>query len=310
MSVFPHDQYVELTVHFRCNLKCEHCMIEGTMDWLKPESQEQFDQLVAYNTRTRRWTGLILTGSEVTLMRNLPDLARAARRGGFQHVRIQTHGMRLADHNYCEELIDAGIDQFFVSVCAADAATHDAITLVPGSFEKTLRGLNQLDTFPNVSILTNTVITQRSYQQLSAVVDRLSHLTRLVQMDFWNYWPMKETDEKNLIVSHLELIPYLKEAILKARLAGRHVEVKNVPECLLGTLGDALDNRQPQLFIDPAFWPEFHRNGFNQCVHRPVCGSQQCLGLNTAYITKFGWHEHELQPLAPTQLVGMHAAHS
>jgi MoaA/NifB/PqqE/SkfB family radical SAM enzyme len=271
-------------------------MIEGTMDWLKPESMDQFGQILSQNAEQHRWKGLILTGSEVTLRSDLPELARRARDHGFEHVRIQTHGMKLANERYCRELVDAGIDEYFVSVTAADAATHDAITEVAGSFEKTLRGLENLDEMDGVVSLTNTVITRRSYRQLPAVVERLAHLRRLAQMDFWNYWPMRETDDKDLIVSHLEALPYIREAIRKARAHSRVLEVKNFPECLLGEGRDALNNDQPKLFIDPEFWPEFMRNGFHQCVHRSYCGSTKCLGLNTAYVNKYGWHADELVP--------------
>ena len=57
-------------------------------------------------------------------------------------------------------------------------------------------------------------------------------------------------------------------------------------------------NTQPQLFIDPAFWPEFMRNGFYQCVYRDRCASTECLGLSTAYIAKYGYDERILSPLA------------
>ncbi|HVC84594.1 MAG TPA: radical SAM protein [Solirubrobacteraceae bacterium] len=295
---FAAEEYVELTVHFKCNLKCEHCMIEGTMDWLKPESMEQFERILALNARQRQWKGLILTGSEVTLRRDLPELARMARASGFEHVRIQTHGMRLADEAYCSELVEAGIDEYFVSVTAADAASHDAITAVPGSFERTIRGLENLEAFDGVVSLTNTVITRSSYRQLADVVERLRHLRGLAQMQFWNYWPMRETDDKNLIASHLEVLPFLRQAIAKAREFGRSVEVKNFPECLLGEDRDALDNDQPKLVIDPEFWPEFMRNGFHQCVHRSYCGARRCLGLNTAYVNKYGWHADVLVPFA------------
>jgi hypothetical protein len=73
--------------------------------------------------------------------------------------------------------------------------------------------------------------------------------------------------------------------------------VKNFPECLLGDDGDALNNDQPKLLIDPEFWPEFMRNGFHQCVHRDYCGARRCLGLNTAYIRKYGWQADVLVPL-------------
>ncbi len=283
-------------MHFRCNLKCEHCMIEGTMDWLEPESIARLKQVLEYNTQQQRWKGLILTGAEITLRRDLPELARLARGNGFEHVRIQTHGMRLADEAYLRELVDAGVDEFFVSVAGSDAESHDGITTVAGSFDKTVRGLENLDAYPGVVAITNTVVTRRSYQHLPAVVERLSHLRRLVQMEFWNYWPMTESDEKDLLVSHLEVLPYLKQAVRRAWELDRAVEVKNFPECLLGEDRRALENTQPKLLIDPAFWQEFRRNGFEQCVHRSVCGSHQCLGLNTAYVRKFGWQADDLVP--------------
>ena len=117
-------------------------------------------------------------------------------------------------------------------------------------------------------------------------------------MEFWTYWPMRETDDKDLIASHLEVLPYLRDAIAAAKGCGRSVEVKNFPECLLGDDRDALDNDQPKLVIDPEFWPEFMRNGFHQCVHRSYCASRRCLGLNTAYVNKYGWHADVLVPLA------------
>jgi MoaA/NifB/PqqE/SkfB family radical SAM enzyme len=296
MNRFVQDDYVEMTVHFRCNLRCAHCMIEGTMDWLQPESVAQLENLLARNAAERRWKGLILTGSEVTLRDDLPEIARRARSSGFEHVRIQTHGVRLAQESYCRELVQSGVDEYFVSVTAADAGTHDAITQVPGSFEKTLRGLENLDACEGVTTLTNTVITRLSYHQLPAVVERLRHLRRLAQMEFWNYLPMREADDKDLIVSHLDVLPWLREAIALSRCLGRGVVVKNFPECLLGEDHHALDNRQPKLVTDPAFWPEFMRNGFHQCVHRSYCGARQCLGLNTAYVRKFGWHADALVP--------------
>jgi MoaA/NifB/PqqE/SkfB family radical SAM enzyme len=297
---FPAADYVELTVHFACNLKCRHCMIEGTMDWLRPESAASFDQVLEMNRAERRWKGLTLTGSEVTLHRGLPEMARRARDSGFEHVRIQTHGMKLADADYCRLLVDAGIDEYFVSVTAADAATHDAITQVPGSFDRTIAGLQQLDHIAGVVLITNTVITTLSHTQLPAVVQRLAGLRRLVQMEFWNYWPMKATDDKGLIAPHVDVLPHLRQAIAEARALGRSVEVKNFPECLLGDDGDALDNRQPKLVIDPAFWPEFMRNGFHQCVHRAHCGARRCLGLNTAYVHRHGWDADLLVPLPMT----------
>ena len=71
MQLFDHREYVSMTMEFRCNLRCVHCMIEDTMHRLVPESADRFDELLAQNTEHRRWKGLILTGSEITLRRDL-----------------------------------------------------------------------------------------------------------------------------------------------------------------------------------------------------------------------------------------------
>jgi MoaA/NifB/PqqE/SkfB family radical SAM enzyme len=253
-------------------------------------------QLLRHNDERREWKGLILTGSEITLHRDLPQWARMARQNGFEHVRIQTHGMRLANRNFCEELVGAGVDEFFISIAASDAATHDAITQVPGSFDRTLRGLEILDEFENVTTITNTVVTTQSFRHLPALVGCLQNLRRLAQMEFWFYFPMSEQDDKGLVASHVEALPFLRDAIGRARDLGRGVEVKNFPECLLGADRGALYNDQPKLFIDPAFWTEFMRNGFHQCVYRERCASEKCLGLNSAYARKYGDHADVLTP--------------
>lgn len=292
-------RYVSVTMEFRCNLRCVHCMIEGTMDRLAPQSSETFEEVLAEQRRSQRWLGLILTGSEITLRRDLPDLAARARNAGFSHVRIQTHGARLGNEAYARRLVDAGVDEFFVSVAGCDRESHDRITDVPGAWDKMRRGLHFLDRFEHVRIITNTVVTGLSHPLLPGIIEALAPLRRIAQHEFWIYWPMSEKDPKGLCARHTDVLPNLAAAIRRARALKRFVEVKNFPHCLLARegLGDSLVNDQPQLLIDPAFWREFERNGFHQCIHRAACGSEACLGLNTAYVRRFGWEADTLSPL-------------
>ena len=297
LSLRDHENYVSLTMEFRCNLKCVHCMIEDTMDRLAPTSDATLETICRDQAETGRWKGLVLTGSEITLRRDLPEIARKAKAAGFQHVRIQTHGMHLGRTDYADRLVDAGVDEYFVSVAGSDAESHDRITQVQGAWDKMMQGMAHLDQYDHVKLITNSVITTQSYRLLPGMVDALSHLRRLVQMEFWNFFPMAEGDPKDLAARHSDILPPLRDAILKCRAQGRFVEVKNFPECLLGELGDALVNAQPMLMIDPAFWAEFDRNGFYQCPHQTACQSTECLGLTTAYRAKYGDEGTLLQPL-------------
>lgn len=303
MALFPHDDYISVTLEFRCNLKCVHCMIEGTMDYLQPQSGQVFEDVLAEQRRNQRWQGIILTGSEITLHKELIPMVRAAKEAGFKHVRIQTHGMHLGQTSFCGSLLEAGVDEYFVSVAGDDAESHDRITQVEGAFDKMMDGMRYLDQFDHVTLITNTVVTKLSYALLPSLVDNLAHLKQLRQMEFWNYWPMTEYDDKDLIPRVVDVLPYLQEAADKAEALGRAVEIKNFPQCMLGEKGYLLDNEQPQLLIDPAFWDQFNRNGFHQCLYREECTSVQCLGLNEAYTAKYGWEKGRVKPIKDGALI-------
>ena len=298
MPRYDNTRYVSLTLEFRCNLRCVHCMIEGTMDRLEAVPDAEFEDILAHNRATRQWSGIIMTGSEITLRRDLPDLARRARDAGFEHVRIQTHGMHLARPGYVEKLVDAGVDEYFVSVAGCDAETHDGITAIPGSFDKMMRGLEKLSAIPGTAIITNTVVTERSYRLLPRTVDALAHIGALTQMEFWHYFPMSRSDDKLLLADYRDIVPYLNEACRRADARGIAVEIKNVPHCMLGQDADKLENGQPELLIDPAFWIEFDKNGFYRCPHRDRCASRACLGLSEAYISRFGDMAETLRPMS------------
>ncbi len=269
------------------------------MSQLQPTSGEQFDVVLQAQKDKRPWIGIVLTGAEVTLRHDLPEIVARARDAGFERIRVQTHGMQLQRHAYLDRLVAAGVNEFFVSVTAGNEAKHDAITKVAGSWRRMRAGLELIERhYPQVSVITNTVITSESVAELPGVVAAFQGYRSVVQHEFWNFFPMEEIDLKSLCVPLSELMLPLRAAITAAHAAGRLVEVKNVPECLFDDDRAVLVNKQPQLIIDDAFWIGFDRNGFHTCPHRSVCASSECLGLTTAYVRRFGDEADRLRPLS------------
>lgn len=266
------------------------------MDDLNASTDEEFERVLSDQRRTGQWRGLVLTGSEITLRRDLSDLARRAKESGFENVRIQTHGMHLHREDYARKLVESGVDEYFISVAGSDRQTHDEITQVPGSWDKMVKGMHNLCAFPHVKILTNTVVTKLSYPLLPDAARFLGGIDNLVQMEFWNYWPMSENDDRDLLADYRDVQHPLLEAIRIAHLHGKAVEVKNFPRCLLGEEESTLVNDQPTLLIDSAFWQEFDRNNFLLCPHQQTCDSGGCMGLSEAYIKKFGDGRDYLTP--------------
>jgi MoaA/NifB/PqqE/SkfB family radical SAM enzyme len=287
-----------VTVDFHCHSACRFCIVQEGMNLFKGVPFERFKQVVDDNTSRPRYRRVTFTGGEVTLERRLFDYIDYARgSGGFDHVRLQTNGRLLADMAFARRLVDAGVDEFFVSLHGHDASTQDHISQRPGSFDEAIAGLRNLHAL-GVCIMTNTVLTTLNVHGLADIVDTVRPFEPS-RMEFWNYLPMEDyADERDLLAPMQVLAPALRAALARATGHGIATSVKYVPRCLLAEHGDAVDNTQPDVVIVEDFYDVYPRFA---CLWEAKCEhSDVCLGLHHPYITKFGWEHERLVPTPRT----------
>ena len=287
-----------VTVDFHCHSACRFCIVQEGMNYYKGVPFELYEAAVADNRRAKRYRRVTFTGGEVTLERRLFDYIDIARDSqSFEHIRVQTNGRPFADPAFARRLVDAGVDEFSVSLHGHDAATQDYISQRPGSFDEALRGLANLRDL-GVCILTNTVLTTLNEPTLAAIVDTVRPFAP-VRMEWWNYLPMEDyADELDLLSPMAKLAPSLRAALARARDYGIESAVKYMPRCLLGDHGESQDNTQPDVVIVEEFYDKYPKFA---CVHEAACEySDTCLGLSHPYITKFGWEEDVLVPIPRT----------
>lgn len=287
-----------VTVDFHCHSACRFCIVQEGMNLFRGVSEERLRKEVEDNAREKRYRRICFTGGEVTLERKLWDYIAIARESGsFEHVRLQTNGRLLADMAFAKRLVDAGVDEFFVSLHGHDAATQDAISQREGSFDEAVRGIENLSKL-DVCLMTNTVINSMNVDHLAEIADTVLPF-RPVRMEFWNYLPMEDyADERNLLAPMSRVGPELRRALAKLRGAGVEARVKYVPRCLLGEFGDAHDDAQPDVVIAEKFYDPYPQFA---CLYEAKCEhGDTCLGLHHPYITKFGWEESALRPTPRT----------
>ncbi len=298
---FEPTRFEELTVtvDFRCHSACRFCIAAEGLNYFKGVPFERFVQAVDDNVRHRRYRRVTFTGGEVTLEPSLfryVEYAKAS--GSFDHIRLQTNGRLLADRSFAERLIEAGVDEFFVSLHGPTAEIQDHIAQRPGGFEETMEGLSNLRAL-GASILTNTVLTTLNVDHLAQIVETVAPFEPSA-MEWWNYLPMEDYhDERDLLVPMARLAPALRGALEAASRRGIPCAVKYVPQCLLGEYAECLDNAQPDVVIVEAFYevyPEFSCLFEAKCEH-----AETCLGLTHPYISKFGWEVDLLQPVPRTR---------
>ena len=123
--------YFELT--YRCNARCIHCYEEhcaGTARELAfDEVCRALDELRALNTMQ-----VTFTGGEVSMRRDFLDICRYATQLGFV-VHVYTNGTGFSSDEL-ETLAAMDLGSVSVSLYGPDAASHDAVTRLPGSFDR------------------------------------------------------------------------------------------------------------------------------------------------------------------------------
>jgi MoaA/NifB/PqqE/SkfB family radical SAM enzyme len=128
-----------IRVQFLCNQACEFCFVSTHLP--NPSSRairEAVDQAAAERA------AVALSGGEPTLNPELVEHVRYAKRAGIRSIELQTNAIRLADPALCQALADAGVDTVFVSLHGSRAEIGDAITSAPGTWAKSVAGLDQL----------------------------------------------------------------------------------------------------------------------------------------------------------------------
>ena len=288
-------KYVVLSIWHNCNSDCSICMLADVKSDMPVVEFDLYRDYIDEIIQTGRYENLILSGAEVTTFEDLEKYVRhAASTGYFKKIQIQTNGRRLRDRKYIKNLIDAGVSEFFVSIHGLETV-HDSVTRVPGSFRETMAGLAYLEDF-QVNVITNTVLTRSNLPDIVPLMDRLAN-SHVSEVHLWNYYPMEETDTRDLIVSSTDLIGPLGGLLPVIVKSGKPLILKSFPQCLSFGQPVYFDSGYPATIIPDLFWRKFSESGFGTCIYRDRCGDLECWGLSKAYIRKYGDERELLSPL-------------
>ena len=111
-----------------------------------------------------------LSGGEPTLRDDLPRIVALARKIGFDHVQINTNGIRLAqDAAYAQSLKDSGVSDFFLQF---DALTDDVYRHIRGAdlWQLKLRALERCAEMKIGVILVPTIVKGVNDSQIGAII--------------------------------------------------------------------------------------------------------------------------------------------
>lgn len=171
----PAQAVLELT--YRCNLRCVHCYVDlDEADELTLEEWKGIiDQLKAAGT-----IYLLLTGGEATMRDDFLEIATYARRSGF-FVGFLTN-CTLLTSDMARAIADLKPFAITTSLHGASAATHELVTRLSGSFERTLEGIKLLVDYGLVP-LVQTLVMKSNLNELAQIKSLVESLGAKASVD-------------------------------------------------------------------------------------------------------------------------------
>jgi mycofactocin biosynthetic radical S-adenosylmethionine protein MftC len=175
-DAIPLSAQFELT--FRCNHLCTFCYNapEGRREMTTPEIFETLRKISDFGVLY-----LTMTGGEALCHKDFFKIAGEARRLGMA-LRIYSNGYLLADKAMVKRVADLHPMEVEISLHGAKAETHDALTRIKGSFDKTMQGLRNLKE-AGIKVQLKCPITQLNQNELFQIRDIADELGFFMSFD-------------------------------------------------------------------------------------------------------------------------------
>ncbi|NOZ20132.1 MAG: radical SAM protein [Planctomycetes bacterium] len=160
----------EVALTYRCNLQCVFCYAAcgcRTSADSAEMSTAEAKRILHVIRRDAQVPSVSFTGGEPTLRRDLPKLIRHARSLDMR-VNLITNGTTLTDRPV-KRLVRSGLNSAQVSLEGPSPAVHDPLTGAPGSFDRTVAGIERLRD-AGIRVHTNTTISRGNIEHLEGIV--------------------------------------------------------------------------------------------------------------------------------------------
>ncbi len=279
-------------VNFHCNQSCHFCFVSTH---LPPAREEKVREAIL---EAGSVGGILaLSGGEPTLNPRLVEYVRLGKEAGACEIELQTNATRLGSADLTRSLAEAGLDVAFVSLHGSTADVSDAVTDAPGTFDKTVQGLDQVRAH-GIRMRINFVFCETNRQDFPQFVKLVAERwpEALVSVSFVAPSTDMVPRDASLVPRYSDVLPSMAEGLrlareLKVGITGFE-SMCGLPLCLIPVgleeyfnLPDIMEGIDGGEFIRP-----------EPCTRCNLAG--RCYGLRRGYAEMHGIGE--LRPVKAT----------
>lgn len=202
---------MRISVTDRCNFRCQYCMPEEGMVWMKKNELLTFEEIERTVQIVARLgvSKIRLTGGEPLMRKELPLLVQMIARVPEVHdIALTTNGYFLTEQ--AVDLYNAGLKRITVSMDSLDASKFAEVTR-RDYFDKVWTGLDLLQTLPIGPIKINVVlmrgVNENEIEKFAGLARTRPFIVRFIEYmpigagDGWDYSKVVPTRE---IITRIE----------------------------------------------------------------------------------------------------------
>ena len=220
-----------IQVNRYCNQKCHFCSNPFTGRSITLEKgMELVDDFI-----TRKYDGVLFTGGEPTLAKNLPDWIAHASKAGIAS-RMISNGLKSSDPAYLKSLYDAGLRLVHFSLYSYRPQVHDYLTATEGAWKQICKAIENALSL-GITVQINTVISSYNQDHLDKTVLFLNRYFPAIRHQVWNNLDpimMRKTPEAvRTLPTFAKFEAPLRRAMEILTAAGRTFRAEKVPLCYM-----------------------------------------------------------------------------
>jgi MoaA/NifB/PqqE/SkfB family radical SAM enzyme len=157
-------QRCELILTDTCNFKCPYC--RGLDKKYRGDISLFYAMQIVTQWAEEGLKNIRFSGGEPTLWPRLPILIRHAKSLGIEHIALSTNGS--ARQEYYQTLLDAGINDFSISLDACCSSTADAMSGNTAKYNQVLDNIAYLAKRSYVTL--GVVLTEKNMSELPEII--------------------------------------------------------------------------------------------------------------------------------------------
>lgn len=222
---------LDMILGYDCNLWCDYCTIGPELRGRALSTAHALASL--RQGRGQGLDALSITGGEPTIRPDLLAIVRAGRALGFADIKVQSNGLMYAHGDNLARLLAAGATRLHVSVHTHRADRYEQLVRRTGTYAAMVGGL-QRAVASGAPLVVDLIVKRDTMADLPAAIDWLAGLgVRAVDL-----WYVSLTDANAAHPESLprmsEALPFITEALARARRQAMTLRSLHVPRCLLG----------------------------------------------------------------------------